>query len=322
MSRLQSIASLILVLTLSKSALAEQTASTRTKLKLGQTQLAQGLPADAMKSFEAVLAVQPSNIAAKTGEVQAAIQQALSQRQSGARDGALATLARAKNFVPDDPTLLMDFGIQADSMRIYRDAEAALEQAHKLAPDDPKILYGLAHVELDEQKMPQAEADLRAYLKMRPNDASAHYGLGHLLHMMVKDDEAKLEFERSLHLQPQQTESWYQLGEIALSRHEYAKARTDYEKVLQRDPRHGGALTGMGVLAYRTKDYSSAERYLAQAVADAPDYPAAHRFYAMLLARQGKNLQADKEEDLARTLTERQDKLQHGYVLLATPQTQ
>lgn len=273
----------------------------------------------AMDSFEATLAAHPQDTSARKGEVQAAIAKALTLRNAGEMDAALATLARARTYVPNDPTLLMDFGIQADSMRIYRDAEAALEQAHKLAPNDPKILYGLAHVELDEQKMPQAEADLRAYLKMRPDDASAHYGLGRLLHMMVKDDEAKTELERSLDLDPQQTESWYELGDIALNNRQDAEARSDYERVLKRNPKHGGALTGMGVLAYRAKDYSSAERYLSQAVADAPDYPAAHRFYAMLLTRQGNKQQADKEEELARTLTEKQNKLQHGYMLLASP---
>ncbi len=279
-------------------------------------------PTDAaMKPFEAVLTTHPQDEVARKGEVKAAAAEALSLRNAGAMDAALAVLARARRYVPNDPSLLMDFGIQANSMHLYRDAEAALEQAHKFAPDDPKILYGLAHVELDEQKMPQAEADLRAYLKMCPDDATAHYGLGLLLHMMVKDDEAKLELERSLKLEPQQTESWYELGEIAFDRHEDAEARADYEKVLQRDPTHGGALTGMGILAYRAKDYPSAERYLSQAVVDAPNYPAAHRFYAMLLTRLGKKLQADREDEQARSLTEQQNQLQHGYVLYKTPQT-
>lgn len=281
-----------------------------------QAQAAEGATRDAMHSFEKVLATDPGNVAARKGEVNAAVAQALSQRNAGEMDAALVTLLRARKYVPNDPTLLMDFGIQADSMRIYRDAEAALKKAHQLAPANAKILYALAHVELDEQKMPQAEADLRAYLKMHPDDASAHYGLGHLLHMMVRDDEAKRELERSLALQPQQTESWYELGEIALDRHQDAEAKADYEKVLQRDPAHGGALTGMGILAYRAKDYASAERYLRQAIVHATDYPAAHRYYAMVLTRLGKKQQATQEEERARTLTERQNKLQHGYIML------
>lgn len=285
----------------------------------GQMRAADAPANAAMDSFEAVLATHPENKTAREGEVKEAVAQALSLRNEGSMDAALAVLARAKSYVADDPNLLMDFGLQADSMHIYRDAEVALQQAHRLAPDDPKILYGLAHVELDEQKMPQAEADLQAYLMMRPDDASAHYGMGHLLHMMLKDDAAKIELQRSLQLQPQQTESWYELGEIALSQHENSQATSDYKEVLQRDPHHGGALTGMGILAFRAKNYPAAEDYLSRAVVEAPEYPTAHRFYAMLLARQGKKDEAEKQAALARNLTEQQNRLQHGYVLLAAP---
>lgn len=292
---------------------------TNVQLELGQAQMQEGMTSEAMKSFAAVLAIQPNNQTAKSGEARAAIAEALWLRNAGAMDGALATLAHAKALVPDNPELLMDFGLQADSMHIYQDADAALRQAHRLAPDDAKILYGLAHVELDEQKMPQAEADLREYLRLRPNDASAHYGLGHLLHMMVKDNEAKLELERSIALDPGQTESWYELGEIALNAHDDSTARADYTRVLQRDPKHGGALTGMGILAYRAKDYTAADDYLSRAVTVAPDYAAAHRFYAMALTRLGKKQLAEKEEDLAQSLTRQQNTLQHGYVILNAP---
>lgn len=275
-----------------------------------------------MDSFEAILSSDPQNKTARDGEVKEAIAEALSLRNSGSMNVALAILARAKAYVPDDPNLLMAFGVQADSMHIYRDADAALEQAHHIAPNAPKILYGLAHVELDEQKMPEAESDLRAYLRMCPEDASAHYGLGHLLHMTLKDDEAEVELKRSLQLQPEQTESWYELGDIAVSRNETVEAKSDFEKVLQRDPHHGGALTDMGRLSYKAKDYLSAEKYLSQAVVVAPEYPAAHRFYAILLAREGKKEQADKEEALAGKLTEEQNRLQRGYVLLQEPHSQ
>lgn len=283
----------------------------------GQMQAGQAPPNPAMDAFELALSSNAQDAAARRGEVNEAITEALSLRNSGDMNSALAVLARAKAYVPDDPNLLTDFGLQADSMHLYSDAEAALQEAHHLAPSDARILYGLARAELDEQKMPQAEADLQAYLKMHPDDASAHYGLGHLLHMMQQDDAAKLELERSLQLEPQQTESWYQLGEIALSRHQPDEAKLDYDKVLQRDPNHGGALTGLGVLAYRAKDYTSAGRYLGRAIVVAPEYPAAHRFYAMLLARQGKKEEAGKQEALADSLTMQQNKLQHGYVLMS-----
>ena len=287
--------------------------------ELGSVQIAQALNDDAMKSFENVLKVRPASPQARAGEVRAALASALADRAAGNADRALATLLRAKSYVPDSVELLIAFGIQADSMQIYKDADAALSEAHRLEPENPKALYALAHVEIDEQKMADAEAHLRAYLKINPDDATAHYGLGHLLYMVSKDEDATAELERSVALQPRQTESYYELGQIALEAHDDATAKQNYSRVLASAPNHGGALTGMGVLAYRAKDYSAAESYLKQAVTYAPDYVTAHRYYAMTLARLGQHEGSEREMAIAERLTEEQNKLRHGYTLKSGP---
>jgi tetratricopeptide (TPR) repeat protein len=286
---------------------------------LGDVQLAQSLYNDAMNSFETVLRAHPDAATPQGGEVRAAIAEALADRNTGNPDRALATLSRARRYAPKSPELLMDFGIQADSMQIYRDAEDALLEAHRLDPENAKVLYALAHVELDEQKTAEAETDLRAYLKIMPQDASAHYGLGHLLYMTLKDQQARAELECSIALQPRQTESYYELGQIALDSHDDGTAKEDYLKVLAAAPNHGGALTGMGVLAFRAKDYDSAAKYLKQAVIFAPEYVTAHRYYAMTLARLGLTQQSHQEETTAQQLTEEQNRLRHGYTLRAIP---
>jgi len=287
--------------------------------QLGEVQLAQSLNEDAMASFEAVLKAQPESSPAQAGEVHAAIAAALADRAAGSSDRALACLLRARGVVPKSPELLIAFGIQADSMQIYKDADEALSEALRLEPQNEKALYALAHVELDEQKTDKAEDHLRAYLKIRPEDATAHYGLGHLLHMMAKDEQAKAELDRSIALQPHQTESYYELGQIALDLHNDAAAKDAYTRVLASAPNHGGALAGMGVLAFRAKDYAAAEKYLKQAVLYAPDYITAHRYYGMTLARLGQAEQSRQELALAQQLTEQQNKLRHGYTLTPTP---
>jgi tetratricopeptide (TPR) repeat protein len=284
-------------------------------MELGQVQLAQGLNDDAMKSFEAVLGVQADSAPARDGEVKAAVAAALADRDVGIDGSALLYLIRARKFVPDSPELLLDFGVQAEKMRIYRDADSALTKAHELAPEDARILYALARVQLDEQKMPEAEANLRAYLAVRPNDATAHYGLGRLLHMLLRDDDARAELERSLTLQPRQSASYYELGEIALEMSQTSEAKADYEKVLELAPHHGGALTGMGVLAFRAKDYAKADDYLRSAVLYASDYPRAHHYYALALAKLGRQEESKTESELATKLDEEQTKTSHGNFL-------
>lgn len=288
-------------------------------IELGRVQMRQRLSDDAMSSFASALAIEPRSATAREGEVKAAIASALADRNAGNNDGALSCLVRARKLVPDSPELLTDFGIQAESMRIYQDADKALTEARAMAPDDPKVLYALAHVELDEQKMPEAEKNLRAYLKLRPDDASAHYGLGHLLRMMLRDEEAKAELERSIALDPRQTESYYELGEIALQMHQDEEAKAEYQKVLAVNPRHGGALTGMGILAFRARNYQEAEKYLSEAVVCAPDYVEAHQYYALTLSQLGRKADSARESALAASLREQQNRLSHGYFLIPQP---
>lgn len=284
-------------------------------IELGQVQIAQGLNEDALKSFEAVLKRHPDSAAAREGEVRAAEANAIVDSRAGIDGEALLCLIRARKFVPDSPQLLLDFGLQADRMRIFKDAGEALTKAHQLAPDDLKILYALAHVEFDEQQMPVAEAHLREYLKARPEDATAHYGLGQLLHMLARDDEAKAEFERSIALQPRQTGSYYQLGEIAAEQGQNDPAKSYYDQVLALAPQHGGALTGLGILAFRAKDYPAAEKYLQSAILYAPDYSTAHRYYALVLARMGRQEESKRESDLANSLNEKEARESKGNFL-------
>ena len=284
-------------------------------VKLGQLRITQGLHEDALKSFETVLSLKPDSATARDGEIKAAESLALADRNIGIDGNALLCLIRARKFVPDSPQLLLDFGVQAEHMKIYVDADDALTKAHQLSPSDPKIIYALAHVQLDEQKMPEAEANLRAYLKIRPEDSTAHYGLGRLLHMLLRNDEAMEEFGRSVELQPRQSESYFEMAEIAREANQPDVARQRYDTVLSQAPHHGGALTGLGILEFQAHNYLSAEKDLHDAVTYAPDYVTAHHYYSLVLTRLGRDADARREADLAASLREREEKTRRGNQL-------
>ncbi|QMV17393.1 tetratricopeptide repeat protein [Granulicella sp. 5B5] len=274
---------------------------------------------EAMDAFEAALDIDPQDKEARSGELAAVTELAVSARRADRPDAALLALEHARTKLPDDPKLLLELGIQATEMGALPEAQEALKRAETLAANDPDVRYALARVELEEQQMPAAEADLRAYLAKRPADASAHYGLGHIFAMEQRTAEARAEFERSIQLQPVQTESYYQLGQIELEVQHDAQAEPLFQKVLARDPTHGGALTGMGILAFRRKDYAQAEQYLLRAEKTAPDYQPAHYYRGLALARLGQEEDSWRELQVAVEL----DRKQQGPpgALAGTPAT-
>jgi tetratricopeptide (TPR) repeat protein len=274
---------------------------------------------EALTMYESVLLVDPENAMAKEGEVSTASQAALEARKSREMEASLGLLLRGRTFVPHDPTLLRNFGVQALDMQLYADSEAALLEAHALRRDDAPTLYALSRTQLQEQKMPQAEANMRAYLVLRPDDASAHYGLGRTLHMELRLDEARAELNRSIQLKPDQTESYYELGQIELDVHNDSAATPLFERVIARDPTHGGALTGMGIIAYRKKDYLTAEGFLKRAAASAPNYREARYYYGLTLMRLGKKELATTELDAAIRLAHQENSSDRSGMHLASP---
>lgn len=294
---------------------AQSAANAPAGVKEGLARLAQGLNEQAMNLFEAVLQTDAHNEQARAGEIKAATAAALKAKRAGDEDGAMVYLVRARKHVPNDPALLLDFGVQADRLRLFKDGEAALQRSLELRPGDAETIYALGRLEFDAQKLPEAEARLREYLQLRPEDATAHYGLGKLLHMLSRDADAEAELRRSIELLPQQTESYYELGSIELDLRHDETAEKLFRKVLARDAKHGGALAGMGMIAFHAKDYHRAESFLKSAVLCAPDYSQAHVFYSMVLARLGRKDEAQKELELGSKLAEKQNRERSGYAL-------
>lgn len=287
---------------------------------LGQALVAQGHPAAAMDEFEVVLAYEPKDEAARSGERTAAETAALLLRNQGNHQATLFTLKHALSLLTDDPVLLIDLGVQAQAMHEAALAKEALTRALEVRPGDARALYALARNEIDQEHFLDAEKHLRAYLEQRPNDATAHFGLGHLYQMEMQTEPARAEFERSLALQPVQTESHYQLGQMALEAGDDVQARTQFGLALKRLPTHGGALTGLGMLDYRAHHYDAARSSLAQAVATSPEYQPAQYYLGLTLKRLGQTVAANAALQRAAVLAARQQG--KGQPVLVAPGVQ
>ena len=132
----------------------------------------------AMDVCEATLHDNPTSKVAQECERDAAIAEALRQRGRDQPAEALATLERAHHAIPGDTTVLLDLGIQAQSMHHLQRAAEALGEVLRLDPTNAKAVYALARVEFDRNDFPAAEARFTEYLLKNPDDATAHYGLG------------------------------------------------------------------------------------------------------------------------------------------------
>ena len=250
---------------------------------------------EAMDRFEATLTASPKDLQARRGETAAATAWAAEEAQKQHPQKSMEILERAIQRLPDEPGLLVSFGLEAIALGQFPVAEQALHAADTLRPGDATTTYALARLEIEEQHMPDAERDLKAYLAARPDDASAYFGLGHVYAMEQRDDEARAAFERSISLQPKQTESYYQIGQLDLEAHKDSEAKSLFAQVLARNPNHAGALTGMGELALREKDYATAERLLAKAEQSDPTYPTPRYFRGLALAKLGRRDEAEEE---------------------------
>ncbi len=260
-----------------------------------------------MDAAEATLKQNPKDSQARQSEVNAAIAAALKAKAAGKNEDALGFLLRAKYWVPDDPELLLDTGIQEESMQLYKDADATLAEAQRLRPDNLKTLYAVARLKMNLGQTQASEDAWREYLKHRPDDATAHYGYGVLLQMMQRSDDARAQFLKSVELSPKQAESYYRLGEIAREAGDLSQAKTYYEQTLAHLPSHAGALTGMAILAYQDHKYDEAEGDLEKAIAASPDFQTARYYHGLTLAKLGRKDESQAELDLAMRMANEQN---------------
>jgi tetratricopeptide (TPR) repeat protein len=273
-----------------------------------------------MDGFEEALKQHSDDPAARKSEVNTAIAEALAARRAGNNDLALAFLLRAKYWVPDDAELLLDTGVQEESMKLAHDADAALDEAQRLRPGDPKTLYAIARVKMDLGQTEASEQAWKAYLAAKPDDASAHYGYGLLLQMLQRTDEARTQFQRSVDVSPRQAESWYRLGEIARESGDGPKAKQYYLQALERDPAHAGALTGLAILAYKSKQYVDAEADLEKAIGYAPGFQTARYYHGLTLAKLGRMDESEKELSISEQLADAENaRKEEGKRLAAQP---
>jgi tetratricopeptide (TPR) repeat protein len=260
-----------------------------------------------MSAFEKALQANRSDPAAKKGEVAAAVKYSLAEKREHREQAGLWLLLRAQYWVPDDPDLLVDLGVQEDDLKLFVDADIALTEALRIRPNNLNALYTAARVKMDLGQMQSAEQAWLTYIKHDSSNPAAYYGYGAVLQTLGRNDEARREFQQSIEENPNQAESYYRLGELARHEGNKTEARMQYQEAIARDSMHGGALTGLGILNYEEKKYDQAERELEDAIKSVPDYRTARYYRGLTLAKMGRQKEAQAELSLAMQLSEKKE---------------
>ncbi len=166
--------------------------------------------------------------------------QAESERNAGHNDAALAALARADQFAPQDLRFAM--GRTGLALKLVNQlTPAGIEAAAKAAPDDVGLAMTHAELSIAKRDFPGAIADLDRVLAKRPDAPLA----------------------------------WEMRATADVARPDFPAARADVDHALRLDPRSPVTLRLRGILRNNSGDYAGAlaDYETAHAVAPRPEDP-------------------------------------------------
>ncbi len=157
---------------------------------LGRTKYNENRFAEAVASFEHVLALRPKDVRAEDNL-------GLSQQGLGHTEQAKAAFQTAIDWqgdVPTDAQPYLNLGILLTNQG---DAAAAIPQLTKaaaLAPQNPKIHEELGRALQAKGDMEAAQSQLETAVKLAPNAASLHFKLGQIYRHRGLNERAQQEF--------------------------------------------------------------------------------------------------------------------------------
>lgn len=157
---------------------------------LGRTKYNENRFAEAVASFEHVLALRPK-------DVQAEDNLGLSQQGLGHTDQARTayqTAIKWQGEAPSDAQPFLNLGILLTDQGASMAAIQQLTKAAALAPGNPKIHEELARALQAGGDMEAAQAQLETAVRLAPNAAALHFKLGQVYRHRGLNDRAQQEF--------------------------------------------------------------------------------------------------------------------------------
>ncbi len=221
-------------------------------LQIAQQQLQFGLYQLALASFEQVLGLDGTSLAAWEGKG-AALKQL--KRFEEANQAVETALQLKSNSLPLDHNYWFNRGYQQQvNLAQFEDAITSYDQALQLKPDFHEVWFNRGVVFCDHlKKYEDAIASYDQALQLKPDDHLTWQGRGSALFHLGQHETAIASFDQALQLKPDYHEAWHGRGFALSHLGQYEDAIAAYDAALQIKPddhrvwhNRGNALINLG----------------------------------------------------------------------------
>jgi tetratricopeptide (TPR) repeat protein len=256
--------------------------------KLGKSYLSLGVLDRAEQNFQRALDLDPACAACDQNLAE------IAERQ-GNTEKALAYLVTAKQWDPEDPEILFEFGKVCLQRNLLEDALPALAKAVALKPDRDPYVYVLASANVAHGNLSKAASLFARLLQKHPHDAVLKYSIGAVDYLQGKYPEAESLLKQSLQAQPEQVAASYYLGLTYDALGQDDRAVAVFRDLLKSHPEHAPSYVKLGSILLRQHHYDEAQQELERAILLDPGSVQAHYQLGVLLRRLGRTAESDNQ---------------------------
>ena len=280
-------------------------------LKRGAELFNSGRYAEARKSFDAVLALDPDN-------AQALAYSGLSwlRENPDNPDNVQKAVDLSRRAVEKDPDLWIahrTLGEIYEAKKLDDEAMKEYAIAVRLNPDDADSLYALGKLQFRAKRFSDALVSFEGCIRLRPDFANAHFNRGVTLLRLGDKDRALDAFKGAAAVKRDYADAHYQVGVLSREKGNLAGATESLRKAVDLVPTNPLYLRELAILSMLRGDYAGAESLLAKALAADPENAATNSNMAQA------KLKLDKpREALAfaqKALSKAPDSAQENYIL-------
>lgn len=195
-------------------------------------------------------------------------------------DSALPAIGAALASYPDDPRLL---GLLVRTLRALQRHQEAIDASQRLlsvAPNEPYSYRLVTLVMLDAGWVDEAVGLAARAVQLDPGNAANHLALSRAWASSRRPGAVRAQLasaQQAVMLSPSSPDAHVQIGAALAADNDLDAARAAYLEALRLDPQNSAALNNLAVLDLRAGLTSSASRYIAAALAVAPQGTIARR---------------------------------------------